>query len=29
MPRANPVFEFLTDSAEDIYTAADGRPSGD
>ena len=24
--RSNPAFEFLTDPAEDIYTAADGRP---
>ena len=23
---ANPVFGFLKDSAEDIYTAADGKP---
>jgi hypothetical protein len=27
--RSNPAFEFLTDPAEDIYTAADGRPLGD
>ena len=27
--RSNPAFEFLTDPAEDIYTAADGRPFGD
>lgn len=24
--RSNPAFEFLTDPAEDIYTAADGKP---
>jgi hypothetical protein len=27
--RSNPAFEFLTDPAEDIYTAADGKPFGD
>jgi hypothetical protein len=27
--RSNPAFEFLTDPAEDMYTAADGRPFGD
>ena len=26
--RSNPAFEFLTDPAEDIYTAADGKPFG-
>jgi hypothetical protein len=26
--RSNPAFEFLTDSTEDIYTAADGKPFG-
>jgi len=25
---SNPAFEFLTDPAEDIYTAADGKPFG-
>ncbi len=24
--RSYPAFEFLTDTAEDIYTAADGKP---
>lgn len=27
--RSNPAFEFLTDTAEDIYTAADGKPFSD
>lgn len=27
--RSNPAFEFLTDPAEDIYTAADGKPFSD
>ncbi len=27
--RSNPAFEFLTDPAEDVYTAADGKPFGD
>ena len=26
---ANPVFDFLKDEAEDIYTLADGRPLSD
>jgi hypothetical protein len=26
---ANPAFDFLKDAAEDIYTAADGRPFHD
>jgi len=26
---ANPVFDFLKDPEEDIYTLADGRPYGD
>ena len=26
---SNPAFEFLTDPAEDVYTAADGKPFGD
>ncbi len=26
---SNPAFEFLTDTAEDIYTAADGKPFSD
>lgn len=26
---SNPAFEFLTDAAEDIYTAADGKPFSD
>ncbi len=26
--RSNPAFEFLTDPAEDIYSAADGKPFG-
>ena len=27
--RSNPAFEFLTDPAEDVYTAADGKPFSD
>ena len=27
--RSNPAFEFLTDPAEDVYTAADGKPLSD
>ena len=27
--RSNPALEFLTDPAEDIYTAADGKPFSD
>ena len=27
--RSNPAFEFLTDTAEDIYTASDGKPFSD
>jgi len=27
--RSNPALEFLTDPAEDVYTAADGKPFSD
>ena len=26
---ANPAFDFLNDAAEDVYTAADGKPFHD